>query len=221
MARLDKLGAFALTEAAHGSDALALETAATRDGDEYVLTGEKRWIGNGSIADVIVLWARDTSDGHVKGFLVEKNAPGYDARVIEGKGSVRAVLQAEICPRRRPGTGRKRAPRRAQLQRRRSGARLDPDRGRLGLRSATPWRPRRGGAELRQAAHPVRQALGELPIGPGTAGQDACRGHHDAAVLPACQSPRGAGKTHRHDRRTGRDEQHAQGPPGDRRPATC
>ena len=42
MARLDKLGAFALTEAAHGSDALALETAATRDGDEYVLTGEKR-----------------------------------------------------------------------------------------------------------------------------------------------------------------------------------
>ena len=132
MARLDKLAAFALTEAAHGSDALALETAATRDADEYVLTGEKRWIGNGSIADVIVLFARDTSDGHVKGFLVEKNAPGYDARVIEGKGSVRAVLQAEICPRRRPGTGRKRAPRRAQLQRRRSGARLDPDRGRLG-----------------------------------------------------------------------------------------
>ncbi|MCW2687495.1 MAG: Glutaryl-CoA dehydrogenase, partial [Mycobacterium sp.] len=96
MARLDKLGAFALTKAAHGSDAVALETAATRDGDEYVLNGEKRWIGNASIADVIVVWARDTSDGHVKGFLVEKDAPGYHARVIEGKGSVRAVLQADI-----------------------------------------------------------------------------------------------------------------------------
>jgi glutaryl-CoA dehydrogenase len=95
MARLDKLGAFALTEPRHGSDAVALETTACRDGDEYVLTGEKRWIGNGSIADVVVLWARDT-DGQVKGFLVEKGAPGYDASVIEGKGSVRAIWQAQI-----------------------------------------------------------------------------------------------------------------------------
>src|SRR5689334_18858698 len=65
MARLDKLGAFALTEPRHGSDAVALETAATRDGDGYLLNGEKRWIGNGTIADVIVLWARDTADGAV------------------------------------------------------------------------------------------------------------------------------------------------------------
>ena len=96
MARLDKLGAFALTEAAHGSDAVAMETTATPDGDGYVLDGEKRWIGNATIADVIVVWARDTSDGQVKGFLVEKHAPGYDARLIVGKGSVRAVLQADI-----------------------------------------------------------------------------------------------------------------------------
>ena len=96
MARLDKLGAFALTEAAHGSDAVAMETTATPDGDGYVLDGEKRWIGNATIADVIVVWARDTSDGQVKGFLVEKDAPGYDARLIVGKGSVRAVLQANI-----------------------------------------------------------------------------------------------------------------------------
>jgi glutaryl-CoA dehydrogenase len=96
MARLEKLGAFALTEPRHGSDAVALETTATRDGDGYVLAGEKRWIGNGTIADVIVMWARDTGDGQVKGFLVEKGTPGYEARVIEGKGSVRAVWQAHI-----------------------------------------------------------------------------------------------------------------------------
>lgn len=85
MARLDLLGALALTEAAHGSDAVTLETTATPDGDGYRLDGEKRWIGNGTIADVIVVWARDTADGQVKGFVVEKNAPGYAATVIEGR----------------------------------------------------------------------------------------------------------------------------------------
>jgi glutaryl-CoA dehydrogenase len=96
MARLDKLGAFALTEPRHGSDAVALETSATRDGDAYVLNGEKRWIGNATIADVVVLWARDTADNQVRALLVEKNTPGYEARIIEGKGSVRAIWQADI-----------------------------------------------------------------------------------------------------------------------------
>nr|MBA3249835.1 acyl-CoA dehydrogenase [Geodermatophilaceae bacterium] len=54
------------------------------------------WIGNASIADVTVVWARDAGDGQVKGFLVEKGAPGFDARVMTGKGSLRAVWQAEI-----------------------------------------------------------------------------------------------------------------------------
>jgi glutaryl-CoA dehydrogenase len=97
MARLDKIGAFALTEPAHGSDAVALETTARRDGDMWVLDGAKRWIGNGTIADVIVVWARDTADGQVKGFLVEGDAAGYEASRIEGKGSVRAVWQADIA----------------------------------------------------------------------------------------------------------------------------
>src|SRR5713226_1187135 len=96
MARLDKIGAFALTEPAHGSDSIALETSAHRDGGSYVLDGAKKWIGNGTIADVIVVWARDTSDGQVKGFLVEKGTLGCQARVIEGKASLRAVWQAEI-----------------------------------------------------------------------------------------------------------------------------
>ena len=96
MARLDKLGAFALTEPLHGSDSVALESSAQRDGTDWVLNGAKKWIGNGTIADVIVVWARDSADGKVKGFLVEKGTPGYEARKIEAKGSLRAVWQAEI-----------------------------------------------------------------------------------------------------------------------------
>jgi glutaryl-CoA dehydrogenase len=96
MARLAKLGAFALTEPDHGSDSVALETTARRDGDSYVIDGRKKWIGNGTIADVVVVWARDTADRQVKGFLVEKGTPGFTARLIEGKGSLRAVWQASI-----------------------------------------------------------------------------------------------------------------------------
>jgi glutaryl-CoA dehydrogenase len=61
-----------------------------------VINGEKKWIGNGTIADVVVVWARDVADGQVKGFLVEQGTPGYDARRIDGKGSLRAVWQAHI-----------------------------------------------------------------------------------------------------------------------------
>jgi glutaryl-CoA dehydrogenase len=95
MARLEKLGAFALTEPDHGSDSVALETSARREGEGFVINGSKRWIGNASVADVIVVWARG-EDGQVQGFLVEKGTPGYDARVIEGKGSLRAIWQAQI-----------------------------------------------------------------------------------------------------------------------------
>ena len=71
-------------------------TSARRDGDSWVLDGTKKWIGNASIADVVVVWARDTEDEQVKGFLVEKGTAGLDATVITGKGSLRAVWQAEI-----------------------------------------------------------------------------------------------------------------------------
>jgi glutaryl-CoA dehydrogenase len=95
MARLKTLGAFALIEPDHGSDSVALETTARRDGEEYVIDGSKRWIGNASIADVIVVWARG-ENGRVQGFLIERGTPGYDAEVIEGKGSLRAIWQAQI-----------------------------------------------------------------------------------------------------------------------------
>jgi glutaryl-CoA dehydrogenase len=96
MARVETFGAFALTEPDHGSDSVSLETTARRDGDEYVLDGAKRWIGNGTVADVVVVWARDTDDGQVKGFLVELPAAGYEASVIEGKVAVRAIWNAHI-----------------------------------------------------------------------------------------------------------------------------
>jgi glutaryl-CoA dehydrogenase len=96
MAHVEQTGAFALTEPTHGSDSVALETRARRDGDEYVIDGAKRWIGNGSVADVVCVFARDEADGQVKGFLVEKGTPGYDARPITGKGAVRAIWQADI-----------------------------------------------------------------------------------------------------------------------------
>jgi glutaryl-CoA dehydrogenase len=96
MARLEKIGAFALTEPDHGSDAVALETTARRDGDGYVIDGAKRWIGNATIADVVVVWARSDEDGQVKAFLVETSTPGYTASVIAGKGAARAVWQADV-----------------------------------------------------------------------------------------------------------------------------
>ena len=95
MANLDAIGAFALTEPDHGSDAVHLETSVTRQGDEYVINGRKRWIGNASIADVVIVWARD-EDGHVGGYLVEKGTPGFDATVMTGKTALRAVWQADI-----------------------------------------------------------------------------------------------------------------------------
>ena len=96
MARLDAIGAFALTEPAHGSDSVALETTARRNGGDWVLHGAKRWIGNGSIADVVVVWARSEEDGQVKGFLVETDTPGFEAETMTGKGAARAIWQAEI-----------------------------------------------------------------------------------------------------------------------------
>ena len=96
MARMDLLGAFALTEPDHGSDSVALETTAEPDGERWLLTGRKRWIGLGTVADLVVVWARDTTTGQVGGFVVERGSPGYQASVIEGKASLRSVWQADI-----------------------------------------------------------------------------------------------------------------------------
>jgi glutaryl-CoA dehydrogenase len=96
MARLDKIGAFALTEPEHGSDAVMLEATAERQGDEWVLNGRKRWPGNAVWCDYIVVYARDTADNQVKAFVVEKDNPGYAATKIGGKMSLRMVQNADI-----------------------------------------------------------------------------------------------------------------------------
>ncbi len=95
MARLEKIGAFGLTEPYHGTDVSMLETSARLDGDAYVLNGHKRWIGNATFADYVVIWARG-DDGHVGGYIVERGMPGFDPQFIAGKTALRVVQNAQI-----------------------------------------------------------------------------------------------------------------------------
>lgn len=93
----EAIGAFALTEPDSGSDiAGGLSTTARREGDAWILDGEKRWIGNATWGDAVIVWARDVADGAVKGFIVPTSAPGYEAERIEGKYSLRIVQNAHI-----------------------------------------------------------------------------------------------------------------------------
>ncbi|ROS61833.1 glutaryl-CoA dehydrogenase [Frigoribacterium sp. PhB160] len=91
------VGAFGLTEPLSGSDsAQGLRTVAVRDGDDWVLNGSKRWIGNATFSDVTIIWAKSAEDGQVKGFIVPTSTPGYEATKIEGKQSLRIVQNADI-----------------------------------------------------------------------------------------------------------------------------
>ena len=97
MARMELIGAFGLTEPEHGSDISAgLSTTARRDGDEWVLNGEKKWIGNAAFADLVIIWARDEDDDLVKGFVVEKDTEGVTFDKQEDKIALRVVQKAEI-----------------------------------------------------------------------------------------------------------------------------
>ena len=96
MSKLEIRGAFALTEPDHGSDSIGLETTAERDGDEWVINGEKKWIGHGSVGHITIVWARDEEDGEVKGFIVDQDQEGYEAETIVGKASLRGIPQAHI-----------------------------------------------------------------------------------------------------------------------------
>ena len=99
MARGEKIGCFGLTEPTAGSDPAGMKTFARRspDGSEWVLNGEKRWIGMGTIADIAVVWARTDEEGNpVRGFLVPTDAPGFSAKDITGKLSMRASVQCDL-----------------------------------------------------------------------------------------------------------------------------
>jgi glutaryl-CoA dehydrogenase len=100
MARCATLSAFALTEPDHGSDVVRMETTARRDGDSWVLNGAKRWIGLGTIADLVLVWARDEHTGGVGCFVVERRDPaqaaGYQASAMHGKSAMRAMVNADL-----------------------------------------------------------------------------------------------------------------------------
>src|SRR5712672_2139706 len=98
MARLEKIGCFGLTEPLVGSGASGgLTTTAKRDGDSWILNGEKRWIGNAPWCDVSVIWARDLADNQVKGFIVEnKTTPGFSVEKIEHKIALKVVQNGVI-----------------------------------------------------------------------------------------------------------------------------
>ncbi|WP_028744865.1 acyl-CoA dehydrogenase family protein [Rhizobium mesoamericanum] len=98
MARMEKIGCFGLTEPLVGSGASGgLTTTAKRDGDTWVLNGQKRWIGNAPWCDLSIIWARDVEDNQVKGFIVEnKTTPGFSVEKIEHKIALKVVQNGQI-----------------------------------------------------------------------------------------------------------------------------
>src|SRR4028118_1752738 len=97
MARGEAIGCFGLTEPTAGSDPASMKTTARRDGPDWVLNGEKRWIGLATIADVAVVWARtDEEKNPVRGFLVPTDAAGFSATDITPKLSMRASIQCDV-----------------------------------------------------------------------------------------------------------------------------
>ncbi len=94
MAAGELIGCFGLTEPDHGSDPSRMETKAITDGDDYVLSGAKMWITNGTIADLAIVWAK--LDGKIRGFIIEKNDDGFSAPEMKGKHSLRASVTSEL-----------------------------------------------------------------------------------------------------------------------------
>lgn len=97
MQKMELIGAFGLTEPEVGSGvAGGLTCTCKRHGDKWTLNGQKKWIGNATFADIVVIWARDLDDGNVKGFVVEKDSMGFKAEKIKGKMALRIVQNALI-----------------------------------------------------------------------------------------------------------------------------
>lgn len=97
MQKLETIGAFGLTEPEVGSAvAGGLTTTCIKEGDEWIINGQKKWIGNATFSDITVIWARDLDDQQVKGFIVRKDNPGFKAEKMENKMALRTVQNALI-----------------------------------------------------------------------------------------------------------------------------
>ena len=97
MRTMETIGAFGLTEPEVGSGISGgMTTTAKRNGETWVLNGEKKWIGNATFSDITVIWAKDVDDGRVKGFIVENKSPGFKAEKIKDKMALRTVQNATI-----------------------------------------------------------------------------------------------------------------------------
>jgi glutaryl-CoA dehydrogenase len=97
MARMEKIGSFGLTEPLVGSGASrGLGTTARREGDTWILNGQKKWIGNSTFGDLTIIWARDVDDNQVKGFIVENKTPGFKVEKIQHKMALRVVQNGHI-----------------------------------------------------------------------------------------------------------------------------
>ena len=169
MAAGEAIGCFGLTEPDHGSDPGSMRTFARPDGSDWVLSGTKMWITNGSIADIAVVWA-GTPEG-IRGFLVPRGTPGFTARDIHKKLSLRASITSELHLDEVRLACRCRAARRQRTQ----GAAVMPDRGQVRHRLGG----HRRGAELpgecdrlRHDPRAVRQAHRVLPADSGQAQLD-------------------------------------------------
>ena len=174
MARWEKIGCFGLTEPLVGSGTSGgMTTTAKREGDTWILNGQKRWIGNAPWCDVSIIWARDVADNQVKGFIVEnKTTPGFSVEKIEHKIALKVVQNGQITLKdvRVPEANRLQggnsfrdtAPRAAD----------DALHGGLGLDRRPDGRVR-GNAQVRPGATAVRQADRLVPDGAGSPRQDA------------------------------------------------
>ena len=191
MAKGKLIGCFGLTEPDHGSDPGGMETRARRDGDGWILNGTKRWITNGSIADVAIVWAK-VEEG-ITGFLVEKGTPGFSTRDIHGKFSMRASITSELI------LEDVRIPKTAHLEKARGlkGPLGCLTQARYGIAWGAIWRgaivfPLR--ARLHQIAQAVLASARGLSTGAGQAGEDADRDHQGANGLPAARASEGRGQ---------------------------
>ncbi len=186
MAAGQAIGCFGLTEPDHGSDPSSMKTRAVRDGSDWVLSGSKMWITNGSIADIAVVWAR-TDDG-IRGFLVHRGARGFTARNIHKKLSLRASVTSELHFDDVPVARGRRLARRERAE----GTAVLPVRGQIRHRLGRHRRsPRVPGVRyrLRQDEGAVWKENWQLPADAVQAGVDA-RG--PAAGTTASAAPREA-----------------------------